>query len=189
MPARKSRKPCRKIRIPYTGGRPPTGSKPNAVFLPNEEHLVRMLAARGSTDEEMEQLCGVPKGTLAKWREHYPSLNDAIEKGRTRVDGDVLFAMYKNAVGFDYTEEQVAGKDAIVREVKRKRLPDTTAQKAWMFNRQREHWSERATVAGDRDNPVSVEHSARKELIDSILSLVTPKPDNEVKPNNDDERS
>jgi hypothetical protein len=188
MPARKTRKPQRKITIPYVSGRPPTGSKPDATFLPNEEHLVRMLAARGATDKEMEQLCGVPAGTLAKWRAHYPSLNDALEKGRSKVDGDVLFALYKNATGFDYEEEQVAGKDAIVRTVKRKALPETAAQKAWLFNRKRDEWGDRLSIAGDRDKPIALEHSARKELIDAILGLVEPKPDNEVIRNDDSER-
>jgi len=166
----------------------PIGAKSTAVFLPNEEHLVRMLAAKGASDAEMELLCGVPKGTMEKWRKAYPSLDEWIEKGRLKVDGDVLFAMYKNAVGFEYEEEQVAGKDAIVRVVKRQRLPDTAAQKAWIYNRKREEWGERATVAGDKDKPVTLEHSVRKELIDSILSLVTPKPDNEVERKDDNER-
>lgn len=189
MPARRTSKPQRKIRIPYMSGRMPTAAKPSAVFLPNEEHLVRMLAARGATDAEMEILCGVPKGTLAKWREHYPSLNDALEKGRSKVDGDVLFALYKNAIGYTYHEEVAAGKDGHVVRLKKKSLPETAAQKAWLYNRKREEWGDRTTVAGDKDKPVAIEHTARKELIDSILSLVTPKPDNEVKKSDgDDER-
>jgi len=166
----------------------PTAAKPSAVFLPNEEHLVRMLASKGATDAEMEMLCGVPAGTLEEWREHYPPLNEWLEKGRSKVDGDVLFALYKNAVGFDYTEEQVAGKDAIVRVVKRKALPETAAQKAWLYNRKRDDWGDRLSVAGDKDKPIGIEHSARKELIDAVLGLVQPKPDNEVERKDDDER-
>lgn len=160
----------------------PTGSAPTSVFLPNEEHLVRMLAARGATDAEMEALCGVPKGTLDKWRKHYPSLNDAIEKGRTKVDGDVLYALYRNATGFEYSEQVAAGRDGTIRTIKRKALPETAAQRTWLAARKRDEWSERVTLAGDKDKPVSIEHGVRKELIDSILSLVSPKPDNEVSP-------
>lgn len=179
MPA-KSRKPQRKIRIPYVDGRMPTGSTRSAVFLPNEEHLVRMLAAKGATDAELEMLCGVPNGTLEKWRKQYPSLNEWLEKGRTKVDGDVLYALYRNAVGFEYEEETAAGKDGHVVLLKKQRLPETAAQKAWLYNRKRDEWSERATVAGDKDKPVSIEHSTKRDIIDAILGLVTPKPDNEA---------
>lgn len=183
-------------RKPYKAGRRPSTSDgkgkataiplptPSGLYLPNEEQLVRMLAARGAGDEEIEDLAMIPRGTLGRWREVYPGLDKAIEEGRTRPDANVLFAAYRNAVGYEYVEEQaVGGRDPTVLTVKRIRHGSHEAQKYWLNNRQKQNWRQASSseVSGPNGGPIGVKHETRNQLIDAILSLVVGKPDDEVK--------
>lgn len=163
---------------------PPEIGTPSGVYLPNEEALVRMLALKGATDSEIEGICLLHPGTLGKWRKLYPSLDKQLEEGRAKPDADVLYAMYRNAVGFDYDEEQaVGGKEPCVLSVKRKALPQFAAQRYWMENRQKETWKSRSISehTGKDGTPLGMQVEDRNSLIDKIISLITPKPDPEPK--------
>jgi len=136
---------------------------------------------KGATDDEIELVYNLGPGTLAKWREHYPGLNAAIENGRTKADGDVLFSMFKTACGYDYHEEQaVGGRSPSVLTVRRHFPAQFLAQKHWLASRKREEWpaAEKVTFAGTgKDGAIKVE--GRNDVIDAILTLVKSKPDQE----------
>ena len=158
---------------------PPKAPK-EATFLPNEEHLVRMLAARGATDSEMDELCGVPKGTVAKWRKIYPGFDAALDEGRTKVDGNVLFALYRNSIGYDYEEDQaVGGKVPEVLRVTRYHPAEFNAQKFWLTNRRKQEWKARESHehSGPDGQPIPID--SRNGLIDAIVAMVQPKADPE----------
>lgn len=165
---------------PYTAG--PAAATPSSVFLPDHEQLVRYVAARGATDRDFEIMYGLSTGTVKKWRKHYPGLDKAIADGRTRADGDVLFAMYKNAVGFKYTEQQaVGGREPEVLTVERFKPGETAAQKHWLGNRLRTDWPsvDRHEVSGPNGSAIGVKVESRNEMIDTILKLIIPKSDPE----------
>lgn len=175
-------------RKPYTAGRPPKaavakarqGLPPSAVYLPDERQLCYMLAARGASDAEIEQLCGVQPGTMKKWRELYPDLDKAIEHGRLKPDAEVLYQTYRNATGFEYEEDQaVGGREATILRVRRYARPSVEAQKFWLINRQREQWKQRESheVGGPNGKGIPIEN--RNTLIDSILAMISSKPDPE----------
>lgn len=153
---------------------------PGGVFLPDKEQLVRMIAMRGASDAEIEAVYGLGSGTIDKWRKHYPNFDKALLEGRTIADGDVLYASYKTAVGYCYEEEQaVGGRDPQVLTVKRHKPGEHAAQKYWMNNRQREHWKTRENVEAKNTNLHGLEPLTRNSLIDSIVKLVSSKPDPE----------
>ncbi len=155
-----------------------------ATFLPSNEHLVKMIAMQGADDEEIARMFDVPYEHFKAWRQLYPSFNEALNKGRLSVDAEVTYALYKQTQGFEYTEQTATPKGAIV-EVKKFNRPDTSAQKYWLENRRPDLWRTASTsrVTGkDDDSPIGVKVETRNELIDSIVSLIQPKPDGKQKP-------
>lgn len=171
---------AKKNKKAYTRGKAPEIGTPSGVYLPNEEALVRMLALKGATDTEIEEVCLLAPGTLAAWRKAYPSLDKNLAEGRAKPDANVLFAMYRNAVGYEYEEEQaVGGKEPCVLTVKKKLLGQFPAQKYWMENRQREAWKNRSTSehTGEGGGPIGVKVESRNSIIDAIIGLVAAKPD------------
>lgn len=166
---------------PYREGRKPDPtSSPSGVFLPDKEMMVRLIAMKGATDDEIEQIFMCPKGSVGKWRKLYPSFAKALENGRSNVDGDVMYAFYKNCVGYEYTEQQaVGGKHPVVMEVQRYKPADFAAQKFWLQNRMGYKSVEGREHSGPNGGPIGMKVENRNQLIDSILSLVHPKPDQE----------
>lgn len=156
-----------------------------ATFAPDNLQMVRMIAMRGSTDEELAAICGVSTEVWRAWRKLYPSFNEAIEKGRTRADAEVLVSLYQRATGYDFAEEQaVGGRDPCVLTVRRHAPPSVEAIKFWQTNRQREHWRNRDSIehSGEGGGPLGIKVESRSELIDAIMQLVANKPDGETKP-------
>lgn len=165
-------------RDPYPRARPVQA--PNGVYLPDSLQLVTLIGSMGATDEEIEKVYGLGQGTLEKWRKFYPSLDKALEQGRTRADIEVLHAAFKAAVGYhEYEEQAVGGREPRVMKVKRYYPGQHLAQKYWMSSRQREKWpaSDRVEVTGRNGEPIKVEN--RNDVIDAILKIVTSKPDME----------
>jgi len=165
----------------------PVGA-PGGVYLPGREQLVKLIAMRGASDEEIEAVYGLGQGTIAKWRKFYPGLDKAIEQGRTLADGEMLYAMFKNGIGYHYTEEQaVGGREPSVLKVKRFKPGEFNAQRHWLARRQKERWPATETVehVGRPGSPIGVSLETRGELIEAIIGLIVPKSDPERKPKRD----
>lgn len=162
---------------------------PGGVFLPDHENLIRLIAARGMADEEIELVYGLGRGTLAKWKKAYPGLQRAIDEGRTSADAEVLFALYKTATGYHFEEDQaVGGQDPQVLNVRKWKAGEFAAQKHWLGNRIRRpdgsnEWprSEQVELTGANGGKLGVAVETRNDLISAIVGLVTAKPDNERK--------
>lgn len=158
-----------------------------AFFLPNHEQQVRMIAMKGATDDEIADVFGVSREAFQKWRKLYPSFEKALDEGRSVVDADVMFKLYNATQGYHYTEETAAGKDGDVVELRRYSRPDVSAMKYWLSARKPNEWGERHVITGGKGKdgkelPVGVKVETRNEIIDSILSLIKPKPDGNSKP-------
>jgi hypothetical protein len=149
------------------------------MYLPDNPTLVKLIAMRGATDDEIELVYGLGPGTISKWREAYPGLDVAIEKGRTIADGAVLSSLFKTALGYEYFEQQaVGGRNPTVLKVQRHMPGQFLAQRHWLASRNREHWpaAEKVTIGGTgKDGAIKIE--GRNEVIDAILALVASKPD------------
>lgn len=159
---------------------------PGGVYLPDHLQIVRMIAMRGATDREIEEAYGLSSGTVKKWRKAYPSLDKAIEAGRTAADGEVLHALFKTAIGYHETEEQaVGGREPTVMQVSRYFPGQFLAQKHWLANRKREEWPGKDSVEVTGKDGAAIKVESRNDLIDAILGLVVSKADPEHKKGKD----
>ena len=153
--------------------------KNSTIFLPDHLDQVRAIAMRGLTDDEMAEVFGITPELMASWKAYYPSFAEAIAKGRTSADAEVVRALFKNCVGYDYEEDRVT-KDGDVVSVKVRKNGETGAQKYWLNNRDPENWGDKVQVGGDRSPgavPVGIRDETKMEVMNSILNLITPKAD------------
>jgi hypothetical protein len=153
-------------------------------FLPAAPDIVKVIAMQGSTDSEIALMMGLDPKIVKAWRKMYPDFDKAIEEGRTAADLQVLEALHKKAVGYEYKKEVVVRTkdDVFVQEVNHVVEPETNAIKFWLSNRDPKRWSEKRhmQITGKDNEPAvafGVKHESKVELISSILGLIQPKPD------------
>lgn len=156
----------------------------NGLFLPDYEREIKAIAMRGLSDREIAGVFGISYALFKKWKKNYPSFKEAIEKGRTNADAEVVAALFKRATGnFTVpTTEIIKYKDSYeTLDLEKHYPPDVDAIKYWLNNRAREHWQQRSAVeaSGPGGKPIEVT-ATRNDLIDAIVQLVDPKPDGET---------
>lgn len=100
---------------------------------------------KGLTEEEICKLLSVSTSAFANYKNEYVELQDALKEGKTVADDTVVQALYKTAVGYDYTEQAVTNSGDIV-EVRKYSKPNTTAQIFWLKNRRRDDWRDKQEV-------------------------------------------
>ncbi len=139
-------------RVVNRGGRP---SKWDAWLT--EEGLLRVQgwARDGLSEEQIAHNMGIVRATFAEWKKKFPSLLDAIKKGKEVVDREVENAMLKRALGYEYdevTQEPVTDKDTGITEMRvtkvvtKQIVPDVTAQIFWLKNRKPEEFRDKRDV-------------------------------------------
>lgn len=156
----------------------------NKLFLPDYLTEVKMVAMRGLSDKEMAQVFGIAPSLFKRWKKLYPSFRDAIDKGRTRCDAEVVAALFKRATGkfsIPHTEIIKYKEDYETLKMRKHFPPDTDAIKYWLNNRAREHWQQRSAVeqSGPGGKPIEIT-AGKGELIDAICNLIKPKPDGDI---------
>lgn len=86
-------------------------SKPKKVkqgkyhYWLTEEGLILLegWANEGLTDEQIAKNVGIVRSTLAKWKNEYSDISDALKKGKEVVDYEVENALLNKALGGDVT--------------------------------------------------------------------------------------
>lgn len=116
------------------------------------EKICKHLKA-GSTITSACEAVGISRETFYDWMNKKPDISDTIKKAMAIPDKKVENALFKTATGsFRYTErhyEQI--KDAkgkatemqLVKTVKKRGLPNVTAQIFYLKNRKPEEWKDR----------------------------------------------
>lgn len=132
----------------------PAPGRPSS-FKPEYTEQVEKLCKLGTTDRDLCLFFNVSHQTVENWKKTHPEFFLALMNGKRDADLNVTEAMYKNATGYEYYEEQPVkfretfyanGKVSKVREyvefvkVKRHRPADTTAQIFWSKNRRPDLW-------------------------------------------------
>lgn len=71
-----------------------------------EEGLIKIggWAKDGLTDEQIAQNIGISRSTLNEWKKRFPDIKDTIKRGKEVVDRQVENALFKSAIGYEYTE-------------------------------------------------------------------------------------
>ena len=92
----------------------------------------------------------------------YSEISESLKSNKEIADIAVENALYKRAIGYQYTETtKEAGK--VVKTVVKEVAPDTTAQIFWLKNRQPERWRDKQEV----------QHSGRIESSNPFKDLTT----------------
>ena len=119
-------------------------------------------ARSGLTDEQLAHNMGIATSTLYEWKKRYPEISESLKSNKEIADIAVENALYKRAIGYQYTETtKEAGK--VVKTVVKEVVPDTTAQIFWLKNRQPERWRDKQEV----------QHSGRIESANPFKDLTT----------------
>lgn len=155
------------------------------IYWPDRIDYVKAVAAQGLTDVEMAAYLGVSENQLESWKAFYPLFSKAIDEGRSQADVEVIQALHKNAVGFEYTTDEVVKTRHGAEVVTATKFvpPDTQAQKFWLTNRSA-NWRQGQNVAvgGRKDAPpIAVSAETKLQVIHSILNMITPRPDGDGK--------
>ena len=156
---------------------------PANIFWPDRIDHVKAIAMRGLSDDEMAVMMGVSDKLMESWRKFYPEFNKAIEDGRSDPDLQVLAALHKNAIGYERDTDVVVRtrRGAQIVTAKVFYPGETAAQRYWLNNRAPEHWKDRhehAIGGNGKDKPLHIVVEKKEELINSIINMIPPRPDN-----------
>ena len=104
----------------------------------------KILCRLGATDKDLAEAFGVSEQTINTWKHKYPKFLESLKTNKTEADMAVVASLFKRAIGFDYEEEEITyNKDEEItrrKVVKKKVLPDVTAQIYWTKNRLPEYF-------------------------------------------------
>ena len=114
-------------------------------------------ARSGLTDEQIAHNMGIATSTLYEWKKRYPEISEPLKSNKEIADIAVENALYKRAIGYQYTETtKEDGK--VVKTVVKEVVPDTTAQIFWLKNRQPDKWRDKQEIqnSGNMDFNVTI---------------------------------
>ena len=139
-----------------------------------EEGLTRLKgwATDGLTNEQIAENMGINPDTLYTWQNRFTEIAEALKKGKEIADREVENALYKRAIGMEYTEtKQLIDTDGKKRVEKATKFipPDSTAIIYWLKNRKPDIWRDRkeTEITGKDGGPIEVS-SPRKQIASRI---------------------
>lgn len=89
-----------------------------------EEGLIKIegWARDGLTDEQIAKNIGISRSTLSEWKKKFSDISDSLKKGKDVADRQVENALFKRALGYEYTERQakIVDRDKDIVDVERR---------------------------------------------------------------------
>ena len=134
------------------------------LIISNLENIKNWIV-KGFTEKEISKKIGMAYSTFRRHKKDMQALKDAIKDALEEKQQEVEKALFKKCIGFYYTEEAVqkVKKERIeegqvlvdevleVKEVKKYSHPDLNAQKYYLNNKDKLHWSDDPNrVANDK---------------------------------------
>lgn len=138
----------------------------------------------GATLTELAKHFGVSRRTVCRWLNEHPDFLAAVRSGREVADELVEHALFRRAVGFEYTETEVTEEQTTMtgvgegleiaerpavrtrtKKTKKTAVPDTTALEFWLTNRKPEEWKRKQEITGKDGGPMEVSIPALEELL------------------------
>lgn len=139
------------------------------VWLTEEGQLyLQSWANDGLSNIEIAKKMGVCEDTFYRWCNQEPRIKSAVMRGRDTMTMDVENMMYKCAMGFKYTEQQVT-KDGEIVEVERFYEPSAEAQKFILTNRRKDKWKSKQEVALEAQATVQATVSQADSLAEELF--------------------
>ena len=113
--------------------------------------LVEGWARDGLIDAQIAKNLGVAYSTFKVYKNKHLALSTALKRGKEVADYEVENALFKRAMGYEYSEEKVdvetnaSGKlvSRKITQTVKHIAPDTTAQIFWLKNRRPDKWRDR----------------------------------------------
>lgn len=140
-----------------TRGRP-------SVFSEEVAKKIIELHGQGKTDEQVAEIIGITSQTLRNWRKSNENFLWATREAKLLADEMVEASMFKNAVGFNYYEQQTS-KDGVV-ALRKYKAPDTKAQIFWLKNRKPKEWRDTVQLEQDANYTILVDTGDEEEEFD-----------------------
>ncbi len=116
--------------------------------------LIQKWARDGLTEEQIGKNIGLSHNTFNEYKKKYPEFRDAVKKGKEVAITEIENALFKRALGYDYTEVKtyLRNDGDKVTEYTEKTVkhqpPDVAACSILLKNKDRGNWS---------DNPMKIE--------------------------------
>lgn len=144
-------------------GRP---TKYNPDFHPQ---LVKLLASKGLIDTEISKELEISEATLNNWKNEHPLFLESIKKGKEEIDDIVENALFKRAIGYEHSEDdiKVCDKKIVITPTIKHYPPDTAAAFIWLKNRRPDKWRDKKDVDFNGKIQLSIEDS--KNIVKEIL--------------------
>lgn len=120
--------------------------------------LLQGWARSGLTDEQIAENMGIACSTLYEWKKKHVEIAEVLKKTKEVVDLQVENALFKSAMGYDYTEEvwerRFIKERGVYDMVLTKRLvkhaePNPTSMIYWLKNRKRAEWRDKQEYTDD----------------------------------------
>ncbi|HIB1896858.1 TPA: helix-turn-helix domain-containing protein [Enterococcus faecalis] len=113
-----------------------------------DEGLIKIegWARDGLIDKQIAQNIGVAYSTFREWVKKFPALSASLKRGKEVVDRQVENALFKSAIGYEYTEitkELTEAGMEVTKKVTKQVAPNPTSAIFWLKNRKPEEWRDR----------------------------------------------
>lgn len=120
----------------------------------NKLHLIeKWISEEGLFDHQLAQRMGIGHSTIYEWQGKYPEFAEVMKKAKDRADELVENALFKRAIGYEYTEvvkeRAKNGRLVVVKETVKENAPNVTAQIFWLQNRKPDQWKDRRAEGGN----------------------------------------
>ncbi|HSI19162.1 MAG TPA: hypothetical protein VK980_15420 [Sphingomonas sp.] len=103
-------------------------------YTPDHARQAKLICELGATEEQLAAIFAVHHDTVRRWRLRYPDFAESLRAGRESADLRAELNLYRNAIGYDYTETRVfLRRDrAVPVEVTRHKHAQTGAALQWL---------------------------------------------------------
>lgn len=108
-------------------------------------------ARDGLSDEQIARNLDISHESFYKYKREHTEFSDALKRGKEDAIYEVENALFKTAIGYYYTEEEVTKSGAKV-DVTRYSKPNTTAQIFFLKNKRPDEWREKTESKIDLNN-------------------------------------
>jgi hypothetical protein len=158
MAATKDKSTTKPLATPLPKGGRATG-RPSS-YRPEYAQIAERLTLLDAnlTDVKIAEFFRVSMATLSKWKVDHIEFSEAIARAKLPADGMVANALFRRAIGYDYTEESAVkvkdknGLDTVKIVTLRKHLaPDFNSVSLWLRNRQSSIWKAIPEESKDED--------------------------------------
>lgn len=130
--------------------------------------LIAQWARDGAIERDIAKKLGVSESTFSGYKKEHPELMETLTVNKEVTDARVESALYKRAIGYEYTEtSKEVGPDGVkIKTTVKQVAPDVTAQIYWLNNRRPDRWRNKQDI--------SIEGASKVEIINDIPKPTDP---------------